>query len=406
MPFDVDAIRSRYPALTEGYIHFDNAGGSQVAGAVADAVAATLRAAVSNRSAAFEPGRRSGEIVAGARHALADLLGAAPHGIVLGPSATALTYRTARALADTWRTGDEIVVSRLDHDANVRPWVQLAARAGVTVRWAELDRATGGLPVAQYSQLVGERTRLVALTAGSNANGTAPDVAAIAAIAHRAGALTFVDGVHSTPHHHTDVAALGADFYVTSAYKWSGPHIAAVAADPAVWERLRPMKLAPSPESVPDRFELGTASFEQLAGVTAAVEHLATLVPSTGAAPRRGRLAASFQAIQRYEDALFTRLSDGLAALPGITVLAPDTTTGRRCPTISFRLADQPPARTAALLGERRICVSAGDYYAYEYFETLGLRDSGGAVRASIYHYNTEAEVDLLLSALSDLCPR
>jgi selenocysteine lyase/cysteine desulfurase len=233
-------------------------------------------------------------------------------------------------------------------------------------------------------------------------------VATIAATARAAGALTYVDGVHSTPHHSTDVAALGADFYVTSAYKWSGPHIAAVAADPAVWERLRPLKLAPSPESVPDRFELGTASFEQLAGVTAAIEHLAGLVPHTGTTPRdrRGRLLASFDEIQRYEDALLTRLADGLATLPGITVLAPDTSTGRRCPTISFRLADQSPSRTAALLGERRICVSAGDYYAYEYFETLGLRDSGGAVRASIYHYNTEAEVDLLLSALADLCPR
>ncbi|WP_033341841.1 cysteine desulfurase-like protein [Catenuloplanes japonicus] len=404
MPFDVDAIRSRYPALTEGYIHFDNAGGSQVAAPVADAVAATMRAAVSNRSSAFEPGRRSGEIVAGARHALADLLGAAPQGIVIGPSATALTYRTARALADTWRPGDEIVVSRLDHDSNVRPWVQLAARTGVTVRWAECDRATGGLPVAQYRDLVGERTRLVALTAGSNANGAAPDVAAITAIARAAGALTYVDGVHSAPHHHTDVAALGADFYVTSAYKWSGPHIAAVAADPAVWERLRPMKLAPSPESVPDRFELGTASFEQLAGVTAAVDHLASLVPSASTM-RRDRLAASFEAVAQHESSLLTRLTDGLAALPGITVL-PGGEVGRRCPTVSFRLADQPPARTAALLGERRICVSAGDYYAYEYFERLGLRDSGGAVRASIYHYTTEAEVDLLLGAISDLAPR
>ncbi|MDP9796331.1 cysteine desulfurase family protein (TIGR01976 family) [Catenuloplanes nepalensis] len=395
MPFDVDAIRSRYPALAEGYLHFDNAGGSQVAAPVADAVAATMRAAVSNRSAAFEPGRRSGEIVAAARHALADLLGAAPQGIVLGPSATALTYRVARALADTWQPGDEIVVSRLDHDANVRPWVQLAARAGATVRWAEFDRATGDLPAAQFRELTGERTRLVALTAGSNANGAAPDVAAITAIARAAGALTYVDAVHSTPHL---PARTGADFVVTSAYKWSGPHLAAVAADPALWERLRPMKLAPSSEAVPDRFELGTASFEQLAGVTAAVEHLADL--AAGGGDRRSRLGASFAEIQRYETALLTRLLDGLATLPGVTVLpAPD----RRCPTVSFRLADQPPSRTAALLGERNICLSAGDYYAYEFFEALGLRDSGGAVRASLYHYNTEAEVDTLLNALSDL---
>lgn len=396
MSFDVDAIRSRYPALAEGYLHFDNAGGSQVAAPVADAVAATMRAAVSNRSAAFEPGRRSGEIVAAARHALADLLGAAPQGIVLGPSATALTYRVARALADTWRPGDEIVVSRLDHDANVRPWVQLAARAGAVVRWAECDRVTGDLPAGQFAELVGERTRLVALTAGSNANGAAPDVDAITAIARAAGALTYVDGVHSTPHFFTRTIA---DFYVTSAYKWSGPHLAAVAADPALWERLRPMKLTPSSDAVPDRFELGTPAFAQLAGVTAAVEHLADLAASTGP-DRGGRLRESFTELQRYESALLARLLDGLASLPGVTVLpAPQ----RRCPTVSFRLADQPPARTAALLGERNICVSAGDYYAYEFFEALGLRDSGGAVRASIYHYNTADEVDTLLNALADL---
>ncbi|GAB7052578.1 cysteine desulfurase-like protein [Catenuloplanes indicus] len=396
MSFDVDAIRSRYPALAEGYLHFDNAGGSQVAAPVADAVAATMRAAVSNRSPAFEPGRRSGEIVAAARHALADLLGAAPQGVVLGPSATALTYRVARALADTWRPGDEIIVSRLDHDANVRPWVQLAARAGAVVRWAEFDRATGDLPAGQFTELIGERTRLVALTAGSNANGAVPDVDAITAIARAAGALTYVDGVHSTPHVLTQTTA---DFYVTSAYKWSGPHLAAVAADPALWERLRPMKLAPSSEAVPDRFELGTPGFAQLAGVTAAVEHLADLASSSGP-DRRSRLRASFAEIQRYETGLLTRLLDGLAALPGVTVLPAPR---RRCPTVSFRLADQAPARTAALLGDRNICVSAGDYYAYEFFEALGLRDGGGAVRASIYHYNTADEVDTLLNALSEL---
>ena len=189
---------------------------------------------------------------------------------------TTLTYRLAGTLADTWGPGDEIVVSRLDHDANVRPWLQAAARAGVTVRWAEVDISTGELPAEQYATLVGERTRLVAVTAASNILGTRPDVAAITATAHQAGALTYVDGVHATPHVPVDVHALGADFYATSAYKWSGPHIGTVIADPALLDTLHPDKLASSPDTIPERFEYGTRPYADLAGVTAAVDHLAS----------------------------------------------------------------------------------------------------------------------------------
>jgi cysteine desulfurase family protein (TIGR01976 family) len=319
--------------------------------------------------------------------------------VVFGGSATALTYAVARTLARTWRPGDEVVVSRLDHDANVRPWVQAAADAGVTVRWAEFDPDTGELPAGQYKELVGERTRLVAVTAGSNAIGTIPDVASISETAHAADALVYVDGVHATPHAPTDVAALGADFYVTSAYKWSGPHLAAVVAAPTLWERMRPAKLLPSPDSVPERFETGTLSFELLAGITAAVDHLAGL-DATATGERRDRLRASLSAAQAYEERLFERLMAGLAALPEVRVLSAPA---RRCPTVSFRLAGQTPAETARALGDRGVCVFAGDYYAYEYFRTMGLRDSGGAVRAGIYHYNTEAEVDRLLQGLDRL---
>ncbi|GAB2621604.1 cysteine desulfurase-like protein [Paractinoplanes abujensis] len=394
MSFDVARIRSDYPALAEGFVHFDGAGGTQPAAPVIEAIAAAMRTAVSNRGTAHEPARRSGEIAAAARSAVADLVGGDPAGVAFGPSATALTYLVARTLAQGWGPGDEVVLSRLDHDANVRPWVQ----TGATVRWADVDPATGELPVAQYAELIGPRTRLVAVTAASNAVGTVPAVREIADLAHAAGAQVYVDGVHATAHRPTDVAALGADFYVTSAYKWSGPHYAAVIADPAVWEPLQPVKLIPSPSVAPDRFEYGTLSFELLAGVTAAVDHLASLAPSGG--PRRERVLASIAAAEEHENGLAARLLTGLRANDKVT-LCP---AGRdRCPTISFRVAGQTPAETARLLGEQGICVSHGDYYAVEYFEAAGLRATGGAVRASLYHYNTAEEVDRLLAALGRL---
>ncbi len=399
MGYDVELIRSKYPALTEGYVHFDSAGGTQMAQPVADAVHRTLRSAVSNRTDAFAPGRRSGEIVAAARDAVADLVGGVPEGVVFGSSATTLTYQVARALAKTWRPGDELVVSRLDHDANVRPWLQAAEQAGVTVRWAEFDRDTGELPAGQYESLVGNRTRLVAVTAASNAIGTRPDLPAIAALAHDAGALVYVDGVHATPHGPCDLDAYAADFYVTSAYKWSGPHLAAVVAAPAVWEPLHPDKLAPSPDEVPDRFEAGTSSFELLAGVTAAVDHLAALDPdATGT--RRERLIQSLRSAEAYTMGLFSGFEEELRTLPGVTVYG---RAERRAPTVSFRIDGQLPAETATALGEQGLCLFSGDYYAYEYFTALGLRDTGGAVRASLYHYTTAAEVERLLAALRQL---
>lgn len=387
MSYDIDRVRAAYPALAEGFAHFDGAGGTLVAEPVAAAITGVLQSAVANKSTAFEPGRRAIAITAAAREAIADLVGGTARGVVLGPSATALTYLVARTLADGWQAGDEVVVSRLDHDANVRPWVQAAAAAGATVRWAEVDRTTGELPVGQYQELIGPRTRLVAVTGASNAIGTVPAVRQIADLTHAVGAFVYVDGVHATAHRPVDVTDLGADFYVTSAYKWAGPHIAAVVARPEVWEPLAPPKLLPSPDTVPERFEYGTLSFELLAGVTAAVEHLATLDPSaTG--DRRTRVLAGMTAAAAYEKALLERLLTGLKGrmvLPGGQ---------ERCPTVSFQIEGQSPAETARLLGERGVCVSAGDYYAYEYFQ------GGGAVRASISHYNTPAEVDRLLSLL------
>ncbi|MBO0867331.1 MAG: cysteine desulfurase-like protein [Micromonosporaceae bacterium] len=406
MSFDTKRIRAGIPALRDGYAYLDGAAGTQVPESVIEAIAGAYRAGLGNVGGAFPASDRAGAIVAGARAALADLVGGDPAGVVLGPNMTTLTYRLAYTLSRSWRPGDEVVVSRLDHDANVRPWVQVAQRAGATLRWAEFDPATGELPAEQYWQLVSDRTRLVAVTAASNVLGTRPDVPAITAIARQAGALSYVDGVHATPHVPVDVAALGADFYATSAYKWCGPHLGAVVADPALLETLRPDKLASSPDDVPERFEAGTAQLADLAGVTAAVDHLAALAPGEaaagGAASRRERLLASMAAAQRYEMELFGVLLDRLAAMPHVTLYGKAKS---RTPTAYFTVAGHTPARVAAHLAQRRVNVWNGHNYAWEATQLLGIRDAGSAVRAGLVHYNDADEVRRLVDAVAELGP-
>nr|AFI57009.1 QmnF [Amycolatopsis orientalis] len=395
MSYDVDAVRAGFPALEDGYAYLDGAAGTQVPTSVIEAIATTYRRGIGNVGGAFPASHRADEIVGRARQAVADLVGGAPDGVVFGPNMTTLTYRMAATLAAGWKPGDEVVVTRLDHDANVRPWVQAAARAGATVKWAEID-AAGELPVAQFDGLLSDRTRLVAVTAASNVLGTRPDVASITAVAHAAGALTYVDGVHATPHGPTDRRALGADFYATSAYKWCGPHVGAVVADPALLDTLRPDKLASSRDEVPHRFETGTLPFADLAGVTAAVDHLAGLTGHEGT--RRERLLASMNAAEAHEQQLFTRLLDGLRGIPGVTVQGAPA---RRTAVAYFTVGGQTPRETAELLAAARVNVWNGHNYAWELTGALGIRDSGSAVRASIIHYNTAEEVDRLLTALS-----
>ena len=399
--FDVSRVRASYPALLDGHAYLDGAAGTQVPQPVIDAIAAAYRAGIGNVGGAFAASERSGLIVSACREAIADLTGGTASGVVLGPSMTALTYRMSSALARGWAPGDEVVVSRLDHDANIRPWVQAAARAGAVVRWAEADLATGELPVAQYADLIGPRTRLVAVTAASNVLGTRPDVAAIARAAHAAGALCYVDGVHATPHIPVDVSAFGADFYATSAYKWAGPHVAAVVADPALLETLRPDKLLPSSDEVPGRFERGTLPFGDLAGVTAAVEHLASLAPGAAdaGASRRERVLASMAAVEEYETALFGRLLDGLSAMSHVALYGK---AARRTPTAFFTVAGLPPRAVASALAARGVNVWNGDNYAYEVCTALGL-EPDGAVRAGLVHYNDASDVDRLLAGVAEL---
>jgi cysteine desulfurase family protein (TIGR01976 family) len=397
--YDIARVRARFPALADGYAYLDGAAGTQTPTSVVEAIADAYGHGLGNLGGAFPASARSEAIVHECRQAVADLVGGRPEGVILGPNMTTLTYRLSAALAKQWSAGDEIVVSRLDHDANIRPWLQVAERTGVVVRWADVESATGELPAEQYPDLVGPRTKLVAVTAASNAIGTRPDVAAISATAHAAGALCFVDGVHATPHGPVDIHALGADFYATSAYKWAGPHVGAVVADPALLATIHPDKLAPSSDRVPDRFEWGTSPFADLAGVAAAVDHLASL-DATAAGTRRERVLASMAASERHEQQLFSVLLAGLDELTGVTTYGKAK---HRAATAYFNIAGHAPRSVAEYLASRKVNVWSGDNYAYELTTALGIRSSGGAVRAGLVHYSDRSDVDRLLAGLAEL---
>jgi cysteine desulfurase family protein (TIGR01976 family) len=399
MPFDVARVRRSFPALTEGVAHFDGPGGSQVPIEVAEAVAQTLTCGIANQGSVTAAERRATAAVDGARAAVADLLGCDPSGVVFGRSMTQLTYDLSRALAKQWAPGDEVIVTRLDHDADIRPWVQAAESVGATPRWAEFDKETGELATHAVTDLLSEHTRLVAVTGASNLLGTRPDVTAIAAAVHAAGALVYVDGVHLTPHAAVDVAELHADFFACSPYKFFGPHLGVVVADPELLATLHPDKLLPSTDAVPERFELGTLPYELLAGTTAAVDFIAGLVP--GAGDRRLRVLASMAALEQHENRLFSRLHNGLGSLPGVTLHASPS---RRTPTALFSVADLSPQEVYERLAERGINAPAGSFYAIEAARWMGLGDAG-AVRAGLAPYTDEAEVDRLVAAVAEICP-
>ena len=398
--YDVGAVRARYPALAGGEAFFDGPGGTQVPMAVVDAVASTLAGPISNRGPHSRPQRAAEEVVVACRRALADLLGADPDGVVVGRSMTDLTYDVARALSRTWSPGDEVVVSRLDHDANVRPWVQAAEAVGADVRWVDFDPATGELRPDHLRAVLGGRTRLVALTAASNVLGTIPDVPVLTALAHEVGALTYVDGVHHAAHVLPDVAALGADFYACSPYKFGGPHCGVVAAAPGLLEGLRPDKLLPSPDRVPERFELGTLPYELMAGVTAAVDVLAGLDPRDSP-DRRTALAGAYAAVEQHEDRLRGRIEEALRARADVTLWS---RAARRTSTLYFSLADHEPAAVHAFLGERGVSISSGHCYAWEPCQRLGL-GAVGAVRVGLAPYTDDSDVDRLLAGLDEITP-
>jgi cysteine desulfurase family protein (TIGR01976 family) len=400
--YDVESVRKHYPALSDGWAYLDGAAGTQVPEAVVEAIARASRGGIGNLGGHFAASRRADRFVDTARTAVGDLVGGVdPTGVVLGPNTTTLVFRLAQALSDSWQPGDEVVVSRLDHDANVRPWVRWAERAGAAVRWVDPRTPSTELEAEAYDGVLGPRTRVVAVTAASNLTGSIPDVAAISHRAHAVGAVVVVDGVHATPHVPVDMVALGADVWLTSAYKWSGPHVGALVADPAFLEPLRPDKLAPAPDEIPWRFETGTPPFADLAGVSAAVDHLAGLAGSAGpGASRRERLVSSMAAVAAYELDLFTRLHDGLAAMDHVELIGSPT---RRTATEYFRIRGHDPAAVAEHCAQARVNVWAGHMYAWELTGLLGVRDTGGGVRAGLVHYNDANDVDRLLGAVDDL---
>ena len=398
--YDVAAVRAHFPALREGAAHFDGPGGTQTPDVVAEAVARTLTSAVANRGFVTAAERRAEEIVGACRAALGDLLGADPRGVIFGRSATALTYDLSRALGRTWGPGDEVVVSRLDHDANVRPWVQAAAAVGATVRWADFDPATGEQRAEEFAAVITERTRLVAMTAASNLIGTKPPVCRVGELAHEVEALLWVDGVHASAHASVDLRRLGADFWTCSPYKFLGPHCGVVAADPEILEGLAIDKLAPSTDEVPERFEFGTLPYELMAGTTAAVDFLASLSgEQDGASHRRDRLVAAFDAIHAHEQRLGARLEAGIRALPGVRVFA---NAAKRTPTLLFTLGGHDDQDVRRALAERGVNAPAGSFYALECSRRLGLGDDG-AIRVGLAPYTDDSDVDRLLGALEEI---
>jgi cysteine desulfurase family protein (TIGR01976 family) len=393
-PYDVVRVRAHFPALASGTAHFDGPGGSQTPDVVAAAMGRLLTGPLSNRGKATEAERNAERAVTEGRAALADLLGADPAGIIFGRSMTELTFHLSRAIAKDWRPGEEIVVSRLDHDANVRPWVIAAERAGVRVRWVGFDVGTGELEPQAVAELITDRTRLVAVTGASNLIGTRPDLPVIAELVHAGGAWLYVDGVHLTAHAPIEMAALGADFFACSPYKFLGPHCGAVAGRPELLAGLRPDKLLPSSDKIPERFELGTLPYELMAGTTAAVDFLADAVPGVGS--RRERLLSSLSAIEAYEEELRALVEAELVRLPGTTLYS---LARHRTPTLLVNFAGHDPATLYHGLADVGVNAPSGSFYAYETARHLGLGEAGG-LRIGLAPYNDHNDVDRLLDGL------
>ncbi len=417
---DLSTLRDQFPALQQTdeqgrpYTYFDGPGGTQVPQSVIDAVADYLVRANANTHGPYETSRRTNRIVDEARRAMADFLNASsPEEIVFGPNMTTLTFTISRAIARTMQPGDEIVVTRLEHDANVAPWVALEER-GVVIRHADFDPAECTLNMDQLKGLINDRTRLVAVGYASNAVGTVNDVRTIGEWAHTVGAWIYVDAVHYAPHAPIDVQAVDCDFLACSVYKFFGPHVGVLWARQDLLHRLAAYKVRPVENRPPDKFETGTKNHEGLAGTRAAVDYLAGLGARFGGAyagqyaqfqGRRRDLKAALSAIRACERPLFERLLSGLQAIPGLTIYG-ITDPARfewRVPTAAFRLEGHSPQEVAERLGREGIFVWDGNYYAPLVTERLGVEESGGMVRVGIAHYNTTEEVGRLLEVLGGL---
>lgn len=408
--FPIDAVRSHFPALTrevDGHpaAYFDAPGGTQACDTAIGAISAHLSGGTANSGGPFATSVETDRLSEDAHAAIADLLGARPEEIAFGPNMTSLTFAVSRALARDWSEGDELIVTRLDHDANVSPWLEVAGDRGMAVRWLDFDPATGRWTLDDLKALLGPRTRLVALGVASNALGTINPVAeAVQLIRAHSAALVYVDAVQSVPHIVTDVGALGADFLACSPYKFFGPHQGVLWMDPRLDHRVRAYKVRPASNEGARRFETGTPSFEGQAGVLGTISYLEWLgaLADPAANSRRSRLVAAMTAATAYERGLGERLLAGLAAISGLQLWGPPTM-ANRVPTFSFTISGHDSHAVARHLAERGIFAWAGHFYAVEVLDRLGLADAGGLLRVGLCHYNTAEEVDRLVAALAEL---
>jgi cysteine desulfurase family protein (TIGR01976 family) len=410
---DLSPLRDQFPGLSRResgrpVVFADAPGGSQVPERVVEAMSAYLRGSNANLGGPFATSVESGQVVEEARRAGADLLGATPGEIVFGQNTTTIAFHLAHAFARTLSQRDEVVVTRLDHDANVAPWVGAAAATGATVRWVDVHEEDCTLDLDTLDAALSPRTRLVAFTLASNAVGTITPAAQIVRRVHDAGALAVADGVHFAPHGPLDGATLGADVLFTSTYKVFGPHLGVAFIRRELLEQWWPDRVRPAPDVGPDRWETGTQNHEALAGMTATVDYLAEVGGRFGQPAgddRRRRVLAGMEAIRDHEAVLSRRFLEALPGMGGVRLwgIADPGHVAERTPTFALRVADQHPRHTSEELARRGVWVWDGNYFALEIMERLGLEETGGAVRIGFCHYNTPDEVERVLTELAGI---
>lgn len=401
---DISRTRSQFPALErveagQPAAYLDGPGGTQAPQVVMDAMARVLEEGISNLGGGFGASQAAEDVTIAGREAMADFLNASSDEISFGQNMTSLTFAVSRALARTWAEGDAIVVTSLDHDANYTPWVTAAREAGVEVRVAEFDTATGSLGPDTIATLLDDKVRLVAVCLASNALGTLVDVTAISAAAHEVGALVYVDAVHAGPHHRIDVEILDCDFLVCSAYKFFGPHTGILYGKLEHMASLDAYKLRPAPSDPPGKWETGTQSFESIAGVTAAVDYIANISGQSDS--RREGLDRSFRAVAEYENGLSAGFLDGIDQIERVRLVGPPRAGEGRVSTFAIGVEGMRADHVAKRLVERGVYVWSGHYYAMNVMDRLGVLETGGLVRIGFVHYNTDDEVGRVLEALA-----
>jgi cysteine desulfurase family protein (TIGR01976 family) len=413
-PFDIAWVRAQFPSLQmtvngQPAAFLDGPAGTQVPTQVMHAIQSYFTNANANTCGAFVTSRRNDEMIAGARAGMADFFNCDPGEVVFGQNMTTITFALARAIGRELNAGDEIIVTTLDHDANVAPWRALEEK-GVVVRQVDIREEDCTLDLGDLKSKISGKTKLIAVGYASNAVGTINPVAEITRLAHDAGALSFIDAVHYGPHGAIDVRALDCDFLVCSSYKFFGPHLGVLYGKRAHLSGFRPYKVRPSSDQVPERWETGTQLQELIAGVSAAVDYIADLGRRCDSTvrTRREALLAAYRETRRYETSLVTHLIEGLLQIPGLRFfgIRDSRRFEERCSTVSFRIGDHSPTKIAAYLGERGIFTWDGNYYALNLSERLGVESLGGMLRVGLVHYNTMNEVDRLLAALREFVAR